>query len=295
VLLAAIVLHLAAQLEEVRQLSRLSPLAVAGSVGLLLGSHLAQNESMLQPLRTHLPRLGFWELYLVRTGGLVVGSSVPIAGGLAVRLAYLRRLGLTFTAFAHATALSNLLALVAAACLALPAAAALWVVAGAPPTAALWLLATLAVMGATALVGLLMLPSLIGRRWLPQWIRAVEPGWASRRVLVRVFWASLLRHVFSFAAFGVLYSALSAVPGGFLAGGLVYTLTAPIRMVALTPGNLGVNEWAIATAGRALSFDLTTGLLVGGVFRVASLVAQGCGVVVGWAFRGPAASSLSKP
>jgi hypothetical protein len=295
VLLAAIGLHLAPQLEEVRQLGRLSPLAVVGSVGLLLGSHLAQNESMLRPLRTHLPRLGFWELFLVRTGGLVVGSSVPVAGGLAVRLAYLRRLGLSFSAFAHATALSNLLALVAAACLALPAAVTLWMVAGPPPTAAIWLLAALSLAGAAALVGLQTLPRLTDRRWLPRWLRGVEPGWASRRVSVPVFWACLFRHVFSFSAFGVLYSALSPVPGGFLAGGLVYTLTTPVRMVNLTPGNVGVNEWAAATAGQALSFDLTTGLLVGGVFRVASLVAQGCGVVVGWAFRGPGASSTSKP
>jgi hypothetical protein len=83
-----------------------------------------------------------------------------------------------------------------------------------------------------------------------------------------------------------LYAALSDAPGGFLAGGLVYALTSPIRMVNLTPGNVGVNEWAVAVAGRALAFDLTTGLLVGGVFRAASLAAQGAGVLVGWAVSG---------
>ena len=63
-------------------------------------------------------RLGFWELYLVRTGGFLVGSLVPVAGGLAVRLAYLRTRGLTYLDFTWATLLSNVLALGAAAVLA---------------------------------------------------------------------------------------------------------------------------------------------------------------------------------
>ena len=91
VLLAAIGIHLALQIEDVRQLSRLSPGVAIGSLVLLLASHLAQNESMLLPLRVHLPRIGFWELFLVRTGGLVFGSAVPVAGGPAVRLAYLEQ------------------------------------------------------------------------------------------------------------------------------------------------------------------------------------------------------------
>ena len=95
VLLAGIAVHLALQFDDVRQLSRLSLVVLAGTVALLFGSQLAQNESMLVPLRTHLPRLGFWELFFVRTGGLVVGLAVPVAGGVAVRLAYLKRQGLT--------------------------------------------------------------------------------------------------------------------------------------------------------------------------------------------------------
>ena len=52
------------------------------------------------------------------------------------------------------------------------------------------------------------------------------------------------------------------VPGDFLTGGLVYALTSPVRMVNITPGNLGVNEWVVAIVGKALAFDLTTGLIV---------------------------------
>jgi hypothetical protein len=295
VLLAAIAVHLALQFEDVRQLGRLSMGVLIGSVVLLLGAHLAQNESILVPLRTHLPRLAFWELFLVRTGGLVVGSAVPVAGGPAVRLAYLRRLGLSFTDFAHATVLSNVLALVAAACLALPATSALWMLAGPPPAAALGLLAALLALGVGALLALQALPSLARRPRLSRWLPAISEGAADRAVVLRVLWASVLRHVFSFIAFGWLYAALSGVPGGFLAGGLVYTFTSPIRMVNLTPGNVGVNEWAVAVAGQALAFDLTTGLLVGGVFRAASLVAQGGGVLLGWTLSGSGLRSALRP
>jgi hypothetical protein len=295
VLLAAIAIHLAQQFEDVRQLSRLSLGVVIGSLVLLFASHLAHNESMLVPLRVHLPRLGFWELFLVRTGGLVVGSAVPVAGGLAVRLAYLKRQGLSYAQFTHATVLSNVLALVAAACLALPATAALWAMAGAPPAAALGLTLIVLALGGAALALLQVLPRVARYRRLSRWLPAVEDLSASRPIVIRTLLVSILRHAASFVAFGWLYSALSGLPGSFVAGGLVYAFTTPVRMVNLTPGNLGVNEWATAVVGRALAFDLTTGLLVGGVFRAASLAAQGAGVLVGWALSESRALSERRP
>ena len=295
VLLVAIAIHLAQQFEDVRQLSRLSLDVVVGSLVLLFASQLAHNESMLVPLRVHLPQVGFWELFLVRTGGLVVGSAVPVAGGLAVRLAYLKRQGLSYAQFTHATVLSNVLAVVAAACLALPATAALWAMAGAPPAAALGLTLVVLALGGAALALLQALPRVARYRRLPRWLPAVEDLSASRPIVIRTLLMSVLRHAANFVAFGWLYSALSGVPGSFVAGGLVYAFTTPIRMVNLTPGNLGVNEWATAVAGRALAFDLTTGLLVAGVFRAASLAAQGAGVLVGWALSESRALSERRP
>jgi uncharacterized membrane protein YbhN (UPF0104 family) len=291
VLLAAIAIHLAQQIEDVRRLGRLSIFTLGGSLVLLFASHLAQNESMLLPLRVHLPQLGFWELFLVRTGGLVFGSAVPVAGGMAVRLAYLRRQGLTYGDFAQATLLSNLLALIAAASLALAATAALWATAAEPPAAAIVLTLAVLALGAAGLAVLQALPHLGRHPRLSRWFSAGGDGAAARRpIVLRTFMVSTLRHLTSFIAFGWLYSALSGTPGSFAAGGLVYAFTSPIRMIPLTPGNLGVNEWAAAVVGRALAFDLTTGLLVSGVFRAASLAAQGGGVLVGWACsesRGP--------
>jgi hypothetical protein len=294
-LLAAIAIHLLQQSADVRQLSRLSPGVLTGSLLLLFASHLAQNASMLLPLRVYLPGLGFWELFLVRAGGFLLGSAVPVAGGVAVRLAYLTRQGLTYAEFAHATLLSNVLALTAATCLALPATVAFWAMAGAPPTAAIGLTVAVLVLGAAAGVVLPMLPRLSRHGRLSRWVPASASGSASRPIVWQTFLVSALRHAASFIAFGWLYSALSGRPGSFVAGGLVYALTSPIRMVNLTPGNLGVNEWAAAVAGRAFAFDVTTGLLVSGVFRAASLAAQGVGVLVGWSFAESPARSTPRP
>ena len=113
-LLTAIAVHLARSHEELASIRRLSlqVLTVTGVLQLL--SQLFLNESLLLPLQRHVARLGFWELYLVRTGGFFAGSLVPVAGGLAVRLAYLRNRGLTYLDFTWATLFSNVLALAAA-------------------------------------------------------------------------------------------------------------------------------------------------------------------------------------
>jgi hypothetical protein len=295
ILLAAIAIHLAQQVEDLRRLTSLSPAVLTGSLLLLFVSHVAHNESMLAPLRLYLPRLGFWELFLVRTGGLVLGSALPVAGGVAVRLAYLVRQGIAYTDFAYATLVSNVLALGAAACLAVPAIAVLWAGAGPLPPAALGLTLALIALGAAAFAVLQVLPRLARPRRLTRWLPARVSRTATRSVAWRTFLASALRHTASFIAFGWLYAALSGTPGSFVAGGLVYALTTPIRMVALTPGNLGVNEWAAAVVGRTLAFDVTTGLLVSGVFRVASLAAQGAGVLVGWALADPSVRSAPRP
>ena len=94
---------------------------------------------------------------------------------------------------------------------------------------------------------------------------------------------SLARYGLNFVTFGVLSQSLSRVPGDFLTGGLVYALTSPVRMVNITPGNLGVTEWVVALVGKVLAFDLATGLIVALAFRGVGLVGQAIGVLVGLA------------
>ena len=99
-----------------------------------------------------------------------------------------------------------------------------------------------------------------------------------------MFLFALARHGINFATFGLLSQSLSRVPGDFLTGGVMYVLTSPIRMVNITPGNLGVIEGLVALAGKALAFDLTTGLVVALAFRGIGLVGQGLGAAFGSAW-----------
>ena len=92
-LLVAIAIHLSGTHEELRLVQRLSIGGARGVSLLQFVSQLCLNASLLLPLQTCVTRLGFWELYLVRAGGFLAGSLVPVAGGLAVRLAYLRNRG----------------------------------------------------------------------------------------------------------------------------------------------------------------------------------------------------------
>jgi hypothetical protein len=231
-------------------------------------------------------RLGYWELFMVRTGGFLVGYMVPVAGNIAVRLTYLRRRGLAYSDFTWATLLSNVLALFAGAVLGVFAVGMLWVIAGTPPAPVLGLTAGVLALGVTGLTVFQFLPALAGhpqlQRW--PWLSSVSGFKASHRTMMWVLAFSFVRHCCNFLTFGLLYQSVSRAPSEFLTGGLVYAITSPIRIVAITPGNLGVNEWVVAMVGKVLSFDLTTGLIVALVFRGMSVASQGLGVLLGGAW-----------
>lgn len=280
-LLAAMAVHVSRTHEELAYVQRLSIQVLIGTGVLQFLSQIFLNGSLLLPLQTCVTRLGFWELYLVRTGGFVVGSLVPVAGGLAVRLAYLRSRGLTSLDFTWATLFSNVLALGAAAVLAVGATGVLWMMAGTPPALVLGVSAGVLAISVAALAVFELLPRLTRhprlQKW--RWLSGMSSLKSSRRMAMEVFGLSLIRHLLNFVTFGWLCRSLSGVPADFLNGGLVYALTSPVRMVNITPGNLGVTEWFVAIVGKGLAFDLTTGLIVAVAFRGVALVAQGLGAL----------------
>jgi uncharacterized membrane protein YbhN (UPF0104 family) len=285
--------------EELASFRRVSLQVLVAACGLQFISQLFLNASLWLPLRTCVPSLGFWELYLVRAGGFLAGSLVPVAGGLAVRLAYLRNRGLTYLDFTWATLLSNVLALVAAALLGVLATAALWVIAGRPPASVLAVSAGVLAASMAALAVFELLPRATRhtrlQRW--RWLSGIRGLGASRRMATWVFVHSLARHSVNFVTFGILTRSLSGTSGDFLAGGLVYALTSPIRMVNITPGNLGIAEWLAALVGKMLAVDLTIGLIAALAFRGVGLVGQGVGVVIAslWLARGRGAGSSREP
>jgi hypothetical protein len=281
VLLATIAAYLLTKREELSYLQRLSTTVLLFTLLCQFLSQLLWNEAMLLPLRTYM-KLGFWELFMVRSGGLLVGFVVPVAGNIGVRMAYLRSRGLAYSDFTWATVISNVLALFAAAVLAVIAVGMLWMIKGTVPAPVAGLTAAVLALGVTGLTALRFLPRLAGhprfQRW--RWLSGMSRHSAGPRTLVWIFVLSLARHAFSFVSFGLLYQSLSRAASGFLTGGLVYAITSPIRIVSITPGNLGITEWVVAAVGKVLSFDLTTGLIVALVFRGMSLAAQVLGVLL---------------
>jgi uncharacterized membrane protein YbhN (UPF0104 family) len=286
VLLAAIAVHVWTSREEISYLHTLSLSVLIATLVCQFLVQLLVTEGLLVPLRAHIDQLGFWEFFLVRMGGAFVGSVVPVAGGLAVRLTYLRRRGLTYLDFTWATILSNVLALTAAAALCVLATAVLWAIAGTPPALIIWLTAGVLAVSAAAQLIFQWLPRLAGHHWFRRWpwVEDVSSYRASGQTMAQVFVVSLVRHVLNFITFGLLYAAVSRLPRAFLVGGLIYTLTTPLRIVNITPGNLGVNEWVVAIVGQGVAVDVTTGLIVALLFRAIALVTQIAGVLIGWAW-----------
>jgi uncharacterized membrane protein YbhN (UPF0104 family) len=286
----ALLVAMAAQVGQsstaLSHLHRGSLSVIAVTVLLQFLSQLAFNEAVLLPLRPYSAGLGYWEFYMVRTGGFFIGNVVPVAGNIAVRLTYLRRRGVTYLEFTWATLLSNVVALVAAAALAVAATALLWSATGKPSNAVVALAAGTLAISLIAFLTFRLLPRIARhprlQRW--RWVADMSGFEASHPTIAAVFALSLIRHVLNFVTFGLLYQSLSNSPGGFLTGGLVYALTTPARMVNFTPGNLGVIEWVVALVGKALTFEVATGLIVALVFRAVAPLGQALGVPFGWAW-----------
>lgn len=278
VLIAAMAVYFLARREEVAYFRRLSLGVVLLTLVFQFVSQLLWNGAMLLPLRTYM-KLGYWELFVVRAGGVLASYGVPVAGNIGVRLAYLRRRGLDYSQFAWATITSNVLGLAGAGALGLIALGMLWMRAGSVPVPVVALSAAVSLLALGGLAALGFLPRLAGhtrfQKW--PWLSRMSGHEIDRRTIVSVVVFSFGRHGFNFLSFGLLYQALLQTPGQFLNGGLVYAITTPIRIVSITPGNLGINEWVTAAVGMMLSFDVTTGLIVALMFRVLSFAAQALG------------------
>jgi hypothetical protein len=286
-LLAAMVVYILTRLGELAYLRRLSTNLLLATLACQLVAQLMWNQAMLVPLRQHV-RLGYWELFTVRSGGLLASYLVPLAGNIGVRLAYLRRRGLLYADFLWATWVSSVLGLLAAAILGVLALGVLWVVAGTPPAVVTGLAIAVLALSLVGLATLCWLPGFVGHPRFRgrRWVAMVSRHEMSRRAIALVLTASFGRHLFSFVSFGLLYQELAGGRGQFLAGGLVYAITSPLRIVMITPGNLGLIEWTVAAVGKLLAFDLATGLIVALVFRAMTLAGQGLGLLMGAALVG---------
>jgi uncharacterized membrane protein YbhN (UPF0104 family) len=140
----------------------------------------------------------------------------------------------------------------------------------------LWLLGVLTLFGASFILvfaGRLPKTGRLQRfAYFPEtWAEVVR----DRRRLLTVAALLGVRSLSSFFAFGLLFAALANVPNGLVVGGVVDALTFALRLVMITPGNLGVYEWVVAILSSSVGSTLATGLACAAVYRAAGLLVTG--------------------
>lgn len=96
-----------------------------------------------------------------------------------------------------------------------------------------------------------------------------------RRRMLSVAAMLCVRSLASFLAFGLLFATLASVPNGLVVGGVVDALTFALRLVMITPGNLGVYEWVVAILSSSVGSTLATGLACAAIYRAAGLLVTG--------------------
>ena len=107
--------------------------------------------------------------------------------------------------------------------------------------------------------------------FVESWARLVR----QRRLMVSVAALLALRSAASFLGFGVLFAALAGTINGFLVGGVLDALSMILRVVTITPGNLGVYEWSVAALGRGAGVSLAIGLACAALYRAAGILGVG--------------------
>src|SRR5262245_31664924 len=113
VLIAAMVMQLVSRRHELDSIQQLSIGVLLLALAFQVASQLVWNAATLLPLRPYAPELSFWELYIVRMGGFIVGWLVPVAGNFALRMAYFKRHGVSYGCFTWATIIVNVVGLLA--------------------------------------------------------------------------------------------------------------------------------------------------------------------------------------
>lgn len=251
-------------------------LVVTGRVA----GHLARHLSAAVALRSFVPALRFGDYLALASAVGLAGRLLPLGGGLVVKAVALERAyAVRKVELAAAFGAALALRLVAAA---LVAALGLGLL-GATGSAvhpSLWLLAA-ASLAAGLLPFVWRAPLRLAARHLALAGRlelGVEQLSKEPRRLAAMFALELSRTALVFACAGALLWALApGHPFASLAGGVMHTLTALVRVVPLTPGHAGTHEWMAALVGAGAGVELSLGLLATVVGRVLGLLA---GVIV---------------
>ena len=224
----------------------LAVVALAQAFGVLLHS-----AAFLPVVRCFGPKVGYFELVALSTGGTVASALLPL-GGAVVKAAYLEREhGVAHRDAVSALAYFSLLRVVASAVVA-GAGLLLYQTLYEAPNPGLWMIATGAFLMA-------LLPLLV-----PRWGRFTKP----QGVWAPVLLLGMVRTVVGFFSGGVLLLSLIGSGSAFWAGGVAASLALIVELIKVTPGNLGIVESGVALVVSLFGWTVVSGVMAAAVSRV---------------------------
>ncbi len=280
VLLMSLAWHLWYHPAEIRRLAEISLPTLASVLIAQLAAYIIQVGTTWWLTRIFIPALGLWEYFLVSSSGFVIGMYGLPGTSYAVKTIYCKqRYGFSHIGFLAINIVIGLLALFTAGTVACGALTLIGF-GGNPVHIGLWLLAIGLTLG--AIIVLVMVDKVLPlvhfektARFTEFYRQIIQDHVGLRLVLISL----TFRSVFSFFGFGLLFYALGG--GSLLAGGTIDALSTLLRLVRITPGNLGIYEWSVASLGQWLDASLATGLIAAGLYRLIGLLVVTSTALVG--------------
>ena len=217
------------------------------------------------------PNLGRWEYFFISANGSALGTFGMPGSSYAVKTIYLKqRHGLKHVDFFGINIVVGLMALIGSGILACAALGMLWF-SGNSIHPMLLTLAVCMLIGPFVALLILNRPlTVLSIERLTNLSKTCQEILSDRNRLIWAFTGLIVRSGFSFLGFGLLFYELGG--GTVLTGGVMDSLSTILRLVHLTPSNIGVYEWLIAGIGRWLDASLTVGLLAAALYRLTGVV-----------------------
>ncbi|MGB8275314.1 MAG: hypothetical protein WCF16_08625 [Alphaproteobacteria bacterium] len=280
-LLGAFAAYLWSNKSELGRLRDISGATASYVLAARLIAYWAQVSATAQLARFYAPGLKTLEYLAVASGGSIANVvSVPGMAYGAKTLYLKSRHGIGHQTFLAITTITALFSITLGGLMALLGLA--WLGGrGASINGLFW------VFGSGLTLGPMLLPLFVASRpmaGLSARFAVFVESWAllvrQRRLMVSVVALLALRSAASFLGFGVLFAALAGTINSFLVGGVLDSLSMLLRVVTITPGNLGVYEWSVAGLGRGAGVSLAIGLACAALYRAAGILCVGTAGIV---------------
>ena len=285
-LLAAMAFYLYGHWNDLSLVSVLSLQVALFIIAARAVAFLVAVQANTELVRMFAPTIGRIEFLVLSSSSLLLGQLAPPGSTYAAKTVYLRkRHGLRHQEFFAISLVLGFLALAASGITALLALTIMWL-----RDLHIPVMFSIGAVGMLAPIALFLgLPAVfsntVGRiKRLEVLVNTGTQLRASNRRILRASFFLLIRSLVSFSGFGILFMTLTD-EHGFLLGGVVDALSTILRLVRISPGNLGIYEWMVAGLGHGVGATLSTGLVAAALYRMAGVVGATVVTLLGLGFQ----------